>query len=369
MANGFPPISPPRMGRRTGVRRLVENYFTAYNAARLNEACRLLAERVMRPGVRVGVSLAGAISPTGLARAVLVPMMKAGFIDYMVSTGANLFHDLHYSLGYRLLRGRPDLDDVDLRKRGLVRIYDILVDFDTLLGTDAFCRDSMHDRTPSPIGTAELHHRLGRLARESERRLGLRDQGLLSAAYTCKVPIYTSSPGDSAIGMNLAALRLEGRGPVIDPSIDVNETAAIVFDATRGRGKSAVLILGGGSPKNFLLQTEPQIQEVLGLGDAGHDFFVQITDARPDTGGLSGATPSEAVSWGKIDPAALPDTVVCYTDISIALPIVGAYLLECAPRRPLARLYEHRVELVEKLRRHAVKARRQMPRKGPSHRT
>ena len=117
----------------------------------------------------------------------------------------------------------------------------------------------------------------------------------------------TSSPGDSSIGMNLAALSLEGSALQIDTLRDVNETAAIVHRAKRGGGKSGVLILGGGSPKNFILQTEPQIQEVLGLAESGHDYFLQITDARPDTGGLSGATPAEAVSWGKIDPEKLPD--------------------------------------------------------------
>src|SRR4029079_10245789 len=97
---------------------------------------------------------------------------------------------------------------------------------------------------------------------------------------------------------------------VCDRTSDESETAAIVLNAKRGGGKSAVLILGGGSPKNFALQTEPQIQEVLGIDEKGHDYFLQITDARPDTGGLSGATPAEAVSWGKIDPDRLPDAVV-----------------------------------------------------------
>src|SRR5262249_11914161 len=154
-------------------------------------------------------------------------------------------------------------------------------------------------------------------------RLGV-DQSVLATAYACDVPIYTSSPGDSSIGMNVARRTLEGGRFAFDVSADVNETAAIVHGAKRNGGKSAVLILGGGRPKNFLLQTEPQIQEVLGIDEAGHDYFLQITDARPDTGGLSGATPAEAVSWGKIDPSKLPDTVVCYVDTTIALPLLTA---------------------------------------------
>ena len=128
-----------------------------------------------------------------------------------------------------------------------------------------------------------------------------------------------------------------------------NETAAIVLGAKRGGGKSAVLILGGGSPKNFLLQTEPQVQEVLGIEEKGHDYYVQFTDARVDTGGLSGATPSEAVSWGKVDPEKLPDTVVCYCDSTIALPLLTAYALAThAPRKP-KRLYERRDALMDRL--------------------
>src|SRR5204863_4142311 len=113
----------------------------------------------------------------------------------------------------------------------------------------------------------------------------------------------------------------------IDPLRDVNETAAIVYRAKRAGGTSGVLILGGGSPKNFILQTEPQIQEVLGLEESGHDYFLQITDARPDTGGLSGATAHEAMTWGKVDPEQLPDTVTCYLDSTLALPLLTVYAL------------------------------------------
>ena len=148
------------------------------------------------------------------------------------------------------------------------------------------------------------------------------------------MPVFTSSPGDSSIGMNLAALQLEGSALRIDPLRDVNQSAAIVYDAKK-QGRSGVLILGGGSPKNFVLQTEPQIQEVLGLEESGHDYFLQFTDARPDTGGLSGATPSEAMTWGKVDPDQLPDAVTCYLDSTVALPLLTAYALaKHAPRRP-----------------------------------
>ena len=166
-------------------------------------------------------------------------------------------------------------------------------------------------------------------------------------------PEIIPPPGDSTIGLNFSAIytAFPDRGPHVDPAIDVAEMSAIVLDAKRQRrGASAVVILGGGAPKNFLLQTEPQLQEILGVSEKGHDYFVQFTDARPDTGGLSGATPSEAVSWGKIDPDKLPDAVVAYVDSTVALPIVGAYLAaRCKPRAP-RRLYERLPALMEKLR-------------------
>src|SRR5262249_38079797 len=200
-------------------------------------------------------------------------------------------------------------------------IYDVIFEYDNLLGTDSFyrtlCRSEPFQKT---MGTAELHNLVGKYLAAREDEAGGKRRSLLAAAYRGGVPIFTSSPGDSSIGMNLAALQLEGSALRIDPLRDVNQSAAIVYDAKRA-GRSAVLILGGGSPKNFMLQTEPQIQEVLGLEEAGHDYFLQVTDARPDTGGLSGATPSEAMTWGKVDPGQLPDTVTCYVDSTVALPL------------------------------------------------
>jgi deoxyhypusine synthase len=208
---------------------------------------------------------------------------------------------------------------------------------------------SARDEFQRPMSTAEYHYLLGGYVRERERALGLSGRSVLSAAHELEVPIYTSSPGDSSIGMNVAEQALAGSKLRFDVSADVNETASIVLEAKRAGGKSGVLIVGGGSPKNFMLQTEPQIQEVLGIDERGHDYFLQITDARPDTGGLSGATPAEAVSWGKIDPDQLPGTVVVYTDSSIGLPLLTAYARERKESRPLKRLYARRDAMMERL--------------------
>ncbi len=183
--------------------------------------------------------------------------------------------------------GSPFIDDRALRKEGVIRIYDILFDYDVLLSTDRFFRTVIRkEEFQKEMGTAELHYRLGKYVAERERVLKIKHSSLLAAAYRCGVPVYTSSPGDSSIGMNIAEIELSGYKTRIDVLRDVNETASIVLDAKRRGGRSGVVIFGGGSPKNFMLQTEPQIQEVLNIEGKGHDFFLQITDARPDTGGL-----------------------------------------------------------------------------------
>jgi deoxyhypusine synthase len=199
------------------------------------------------------------------------------------------------------------------------------------------------------MSTAEYHYLLGGYVLEREKGLGLSRKSVLGAAHAAAVPIYTSSPGDSSIGMNVAEQALSGSKLRFDVSADVNETSSIVFSAKVHGGKSGVLIIGGGSPKNFVLQTEPQIQEVLGISEKGHDYYLQLTDARPDTGGLSGATPAEAVSWGKVDPDKLPGTVVAYLDNTVAFPVLAAYALARRKPRKLKRLYDRRGEMMREL--------------------
>ena len=353
-------IDPKPITGDTRLVDLVDNAFLAYNAARLREACWLFSQKMLEPDVTVGVTLTGALTPAGLGMSALIPLIQAGFIDWIISTGANFYHDTHFGIGLKMHEGNAQTSDIVLRDEEVVRIYDIFFDYSVLLDTDAFFRRVIEaPEFQRPMSTAEFHYLAGRYVWERERKLGLRNKSLLAAAHEHSVPLYTSSPGDSSIGMNVAAKALQGNKLAFDPSLDVNETASIVLAAKRGLihdgrgkkkgGKSAIFILGGGSPKNFALQTEPQIQEVLGIDERGHDYFLQVTDARPDTGGLSGATPGEAVSWGKVDPNRLPDAVVCYLDSTVALPIITAYALaRRKPRKP-RRLYQRREEFMQLL--------------------
>ena len=386
-------IDPKPITGNTKLVDLVDNTFVAYNAARLREACWLFTQKMLEPDVTVGVTLTGALTPAGLGMSALIPLIKAGFIDWIISTGANFYHDTHFGIGLAMHEGNAQTSDIVLREEEVVRIYDIFFDYSVLLNTDEFFRRIIEaDEFQATMSTAEFHYRAGRYVLERERKLGLKNKSLLAAAHEHAVPLYTSSPGDSSIGMNVAAKALQGNKLAFDPSLDVNETAAIVLAAKRGLirdganddrdggivsasgrgarlkgagkmpanrrqdagapsgGKSAIFILGGGSPKNFALQTEPQIQEVLGIDERGHDYFLQVTDARPDTGGLSGATPGEAVSWGKVDPDRLPDAVVCYLDSTVALPIIAAYALAQHKPRKRRRLYDRREDFMNLLR-------------------
>src|SRR5262245_43216106 len=344
-------IDPPAITGRETAAELVDRAFLAYNGARLREGARLLAERMLEDDVTVALSITGALTPAGLGMSAIIPLMRAGFVDWIVSTGANLYHDTHFGIGLAMHQGTFQADDVELRENGVVRIYDIFFDYNVLLDTDAFFREIIAGpEFQRPMSSAEFHFLCGKYVRAREQALGLDSRSLIAAAHEMAVPIYTSSPGDSSIGMNIAAKALEGNRLLIDVNADVNETAAIVWDAKTKGGKSGVWILGGGSPKNFLLQTEPQIQEVLGIAEKGHDYFLAVTDARPDTGGLSGATPAEAVSWGKIDPDQLPGTVICYCDSTIGLPLLTHYALAKHAPRARKRLYERREPLMRALR-------------------
>src|SRR5215213_9544939 len=352
-------IDPAPIDKNTALADLIDESFMAYNAARLREACQLFTKKMLEPDVTVG----GALTPAGLGISALIPLIKAGFIDWIISTGANLYHDTHFGIGLELRQGDAKIDDRILRDEEVVRIFDIFFDYSVLLDTDEFFRRLIeNEEFQKSMSSAEFHYLCGKYILERGKKLGLENKSLLATAYEYGVPVYTSSPGDSSIGMNIAAMELQGGKLVLNPNTDVNETASIVLAAKRGtiagasEGKSAIFILGGGSPKNFALQTEPQIQEVLGIDEKGHDYFLQVTDARPDTGGLSGATPAEAVSWGKIDPDRLPDAVVCYLDTTVALPLLTAYAHARHEPRPLKRLLDRREENMRVLRAEFAKA-------------
>ncbi len=348
-------IFPKAITDKDSVAKLIEETMLAYNGGRLRAACILIKEKYSDDKVTIGMSLAGALTPAGLGPSCIIPLMKHGYIDWLVATGANMYHDIHFAFNLPLHQGKPNVNDADLRKCGVIRIYDIFGDYyNVLLKTDFELRRILiRKEFQKEMGTQEFYYLLGKAMDEYEKKNKTGEVSILACAYRLGIPIFTSSPGDSTIGMNIAGLELledKNFRLKINPSIDVNESTAIVLDAKMSGGKSAVILVGGGSPKNFMLQTEPQIQEILRIKEMGHDYDINITDARPDTGGLSGATPSEAVSWGKIDPNKIEENVVVYGDSTVYLPLITNYVLSQTPKKRYKKLYFRRIKLYHKLR-------------------
>jgi deoxyhypusine synthase len=352
-------VLPKPISKESDIASVIDN-MDAYNGGRLRAACQLMRDKYAKEDVTIGLSIAGALTPAGLGPSTIIPLMNHGFVDWLVATGANMYHDMHFALNMPLFRGTHNVDDADLRDKGVTRIYDILFDYqDVLMATDRILRKIMlQPEFQKEMGTREYYHLLGKVLNEYEKKNNLGEVSVLAAAYRNGIPVFTSSPGDSTIGMNAAGLELlaeaSGLGNQfklkINPSIDVNDSTAIILNAKNyEKGKTGVLLIGGGSPKNFMLQTEPQIQEVLMIPEAGQDYDINITDARPDTGGLSGAPPSEAVSWGKIDPTRLEETVTAYIDVTVAFPLLVAYVMHTTKPKKLKRLYERGDELRKKL--------------------
>jgi len=348
---GGKPISYYRPQGVAGVRTLIDEGFQAFNAARLSEACHIFTDGMLDSAhdTTIGLTVAGAMTPAGLGGCV-IELMERGLVDFVISTGANLYHDLHYALNFTLHRGSPFLDDVELYENRVIRIYDVLFPAEVLLETDAYLRDFLvRAKLDGPVSSAELHYRLGEDLRT--RRPGCEEYSVVAKAAALGVPLYTSSPGDSSIGMNLAFHELINQsGLMIDPNLDVNEVCAIILAGE----KNGCVILGGGSPKNFYLQGQPTLWEIYGIQKGGNDYFIQMTTDQVVWGGLSGATPSEAVSWGKVNPGVLPDTVVAYCDTTIAFPLFCEYVVSSEPgRRTRKALYHQRPALLLELKRQA----------------
>jgi len=339
----------PRGGAE--IRQLIDGGFQAFNAGRLSEACHIFSEKMLAPenDTTIGLTVAGALTPAGLGGCA-IELMERGLVDFIISTGANLYHDLHYALNFTLHRGSPFLDDVELYEQGVIRIYDVLFPASVLLATDSYIREFLvRSKLSGPVSTSEFHYRLG--LDLMEQHPGCEEYSVVARAANTGVPIYTSSPGDSSIGMNIAYHELmNGSTLMIDPNRDVNEVCAIILAGK----KNGCVILGGGSPKNFYLQGQPTLWEVYGIPKGGNDYFIQITTDQVVWGGLSGATPAEAVSWGKVNPGVLPDTVVAYCDSTIAFPLFCEYAVGSANgRRARKELVHKREAMVAELQRQA----------------
>jgi len=341
-------IEPLDVMGNGNVKAFIDEVFGAsgYNARRLGEACDIYT-RMAESGATIALTLAGAMTPIGMSGPI-IELMKRGLVDVIISTGANLYHDFHRAYNFPVIQGSPHVDDALLNKRGIARIYDTyIMDDDTLLPTDAMVLDaSFEHKFKGPVSSASLHKLLGEKVLKDAP---FPEKSLVAQAVRYGVPIYTSSPGDSSIAMNMILPYFMGKRIVVDPVMDIVETTAIV----RQGKKNGVVIVGGGSPKNFYLQTQPTLWQILKDDIGGHDYFIQLTTDTPQWGGLSGATPQEAKSWGKVKGHTVNQTVV-YSCASITFPLLSRYVMESVGEKPLKRLLDKRDSLAAELKRNAL---------------
>jgi deoxyhypusine synthase len=269
-------------------------------------------EQARQTGAYIMMGFAGAMTAGGMGRLV-GQLIEKGYIDCLVSTGANLFHDIYETLGHHHYIGSPEADDEQLLRHKIDRIYDTYADENEFEKIDRWigrwASGALEDR---PYTTREFLYELGL---EVNRCKKTEYTGILSAAAEHELPIYCPAIGDSSIGIGLAGAE---KHVIFDVVADVRETAELIVGK-----ETMVLYCGGGTPKNFIQQTEVTAR-ILDREVTGHKYAVQfITDA-PHWGGLSGCTFEEAVSWGKVNPAGEKVTVFC--DATIALPIVTSAL-------------------------------------------
>jgi deoxyhypusine synthase len=337
-------IDPPNVLSNMTVKQLIEFYgSTGYNARRLAEAAEIFQDMI-ETGSTICLTLAGAMTPIGLGRTIS-SMMEAGFIDWIVATGANVYHDLHFAYDLPVRQGHFDVDDDVLYAKQIVRIYDVYIkEMGTLQAQDLIVQKEMKKAKDIPLNasTADIAHTLGKAAKENAK---YPEKSFLVKAFELGIPVYMPAIGDSSIGLNMLPLLLEGRGVFPNVILDVAESAAILWKS----GKSGGLELGGGVPKNFFQQTGPALYQILKIKEGGQDYIIQLTDARPDTGGLSGATLQEGKSWGKIRTSHRGNVIV-YGDSSVYFPLLCSYALSvCTPRKQ-RRIYDKKDGWVQEMK-------------------
>lgn len=340
-------IDPPEVFAGMTVSQLIDLFGkTGYNARRLAEAAEIMIKMV-ESNATICLTIAGAMTPIGFGK-MISTMMENGFIDWIVTTGANAYHDLHFAYDLPVRQGHFDVDDDILYSKQIVRIYDVYIkENGTLQSQDTIIQKNIQDvykkNKYMEIGsTADLSYFIGKAASEGSK---YPEKSLMVSAFKSDVPVYIPALSDSSIGLNMLPLMMLNEKISINVVRDIAESAAILWKSDKSGG----IELGGGVPKNFFQQTGPALYQILKIKEGGHDFIVQLTDARPDTGGLSGATLQEGKSWGKIKTSH-GGNVVVYGDSSVYFPILCAHILsKCKPRNK-KRIYKNKNKWVEEMR-------------------
>jgi deoxyhypusine synthase len=306
---------------------------SGYNGRQLGEAAKLFA-RMVEEDATICLTVSGALTPVGFG-GIIKSLIENGFVDWIITTGANVYHEDHFASGLPIKQGHFEVDDMVLYKKEIVRIRDVYIKFaETLEAEDHIIQKMFKDQLiDKPFTTAEFCNVLGRISNDKAK---YPEKSFLVSAYKYDVPVYISTLKDSSLALDLGVHRLQNKVYSLDFVREILEQAAIVYNSK----KSGIVELGGGVPKNTAQQTGPMLDQILGNNDGGQDYIIQITDARPDTGGLSGATLQEGKSWGKVQDSH-EGLVTVYTDSTIAFPILAAYVLATQKPRKPKRIYKN----------------------------
>ncbi len=314
---------------------------SGYNGRQLGDAAKLYA-KMIEEDTTICLTVSGAMTPVGFG-GIIKTLIERGFVDWIVTTGANVYHEDHFAWGLPVKQGSFNVDDMKLYKNEIVRIRDVYIKFnETLEAQDQLIQKMFGDDFPDvSFTTAEFCNLMGRLSKEKAKHP---EKSFITSAYDYDVPVYISTIKDSSLALNLAVHRLAGKVYNLDFVREIIEQASIIHDSK----KSGILELGGGVPKNTAQQTGPLLDQILKRADGGQDYIIQITDARPDTGGLSGATLQEGKSWGKVQDAH-NGMVTVYADATIVFPILALYVLSNQKSRKPKRLYKKLDKLYKNL--------------------
>jgi deoxyhypusine synthase len=311
------PVEPFQVDEKASVREVLERMGNISFQGRNLSLAFSIWKSMLQDETTILLGLAGAMVPAGM-RKIAAYLIEHRLVDCVVSTGANLFHDIHETLGRAHYKGHPSVNDRDLKDHGIDRIYDTFASEEEFYQTDRIIVDFAREIPAlSPYTTREFLRMLG------DHLAGLdRESGILTTAARKGVPVYCPAIGDSSIGIALSVLfHEEGKKILFDPVADVHETAAMVTAANN----TGVVYIGGGTPKNFIQQTEVTAS-YMGGDVQGHKYAIQLTADAPHWGGLSGCTFEEAQSWGKIQKDARMVSV--QGDATIALPVLVSGLAQ-----------------------------------------
>ena len=305
---------------------------SGFNGRKLGEAAKLYA-KMIKEDATICLTVSGAMTPVGFG-GIIKSLIERGFIDWIITTGANVYHEDHFAWGLPVKQGHSEVDDMKLFENEIVRIRDVYIKFyETLEAEDQIIQKMFgKDFSGKPFTTAEFCNLMGKISKEKSK---YPEKSFIATAYDYDVPVYISTIKDSSLALNLAVQRLKGKIYNLDFVREIIEQASILFNSK----KSGIVEIGGGVPKNTAQQTGPLLDQILRRNDGGQDYIIQITDARPDTGGLSGATLQEGKSWGKVQDAH-KGIVTVYADATIAFPILALYVLSNQKTRKPKRLYK-----------------------------